>query len=56
MQVTIDIVISHQTLDFGFSHDAKMAVSIRQRQTQAVRCALQPTVIIALPTNADPSL
>jgi hypothetical protein len=49
-------VISHQTLDFSFSHNAKIAVSIRQRQTEAIRGTLQPAVIIALPTNADSPL
>jgi hypothetical protein len=46
-------VISRQTLDFGFSRNAKIAVSIRQRQTEAIRGTRQPAVIIALPTNAD---
>lgn len=50
---TVDVVISRQTLDFGFSRNAKIAVSIRQRQTEAIRGTLQPAVIIALPTNAD---
>ncbi len=50
---TIDVVISHQTFDFSFSHNAKIAVSIRQCQTEAIRGTLQPAVIIALPTNAD---
>jgi hypothetical protein len=55
-EYTIDVVISHETFDFGFSHNAKIAVSIRQRQTEAIGCTLQPTVIIALPTNADSPL
>lgn len=51
--ITIDVVIGHEPFDFGLRHDAKMSVSIRQRHTKAKRRALQPAVVIALPTNAD---
>lgn len=49
-------MIGHEPLDFDLRHDAKMAVSIRQCQTEAERSALQPAVVIALPTDAHPFL
>jgi hypothetical protein len=53
---TINVVISHQSFDFGFGYDAKMAISFRQCQTKTKRCPFQSTVIIALPTDTCPSL